>query len=127
VTVFAPTSDAKAAVCQNCALTVWPIHPWLSCYDELWVSTPEAIEAVRMDCANEAGNDNRSVVRMVALLAGRSAKVSGVMANRLGGSGMEAVISATRPITRADGAVTAGNASGVNDGAAALHLASGHD
>jgi 3-oxoadipyl-CoA thiolase len=57
-----------------------------------------AIEEVWMGCANQAGEDNRNVARMGALLAGLPEKVPGVTVNRLCGSGMEAVISATRAI-----------------------------
>jgi 3-oxoadipyl-CoA thiolase len=59
---------------------------------------PTAIEEVWMGCANQAGEDNRNVARMGALLAGLPDKVPGVTVNRLCGSGMEAVISATRAI-----------------------------
>jgi 3-oxoadipyl-CoA thiolase len=59
---------------------------------------PSAIEEVWMGCANQAGEDNRNVARMGALLAGLPDTVPGVTVNRLCGSGMEAVISATRAI-----------------------------
>ena len=59
---------------------------------------PTAIEEVWMGCANQAGEDNRNVARMGALLAGLPASVPGVTVNRLCGSGMEAVISALRAI-----------------------------
>ena len=59
---------------------------------------PAAIEEAWMGCANQAGEDNRNVARMGALLAGYPDKVPGVTVNRLCGSGMEAVISALRAI-----------------------------
>jgi 3-oxoadipyl-CoA thiolase len=59
---------------------------------------PAAIEEVWMGCANQAGEDNRNVARMASLLAGLPDSVPGVTVNRLCGSGMEAVISATRAI-----------------------------
>jgi 3-oxoadipyl-CoA thiolase len=59
---------------------------------------PAAIEEVWMGCANQAGEDNRNVARMAALLAGLPVTVPGVTVNRLCGSGMEAVISAVRAI-----------------------------
>jgi 3-oxoadipyl-CoA thiolase len=59
---------------------------------------PAAIEEVWMGCANQAGEDNRNVARMGALLAGLPETVPGVTVNRLCGSGMEAVISALRAI-----------------------------
>jgi 3-oxoadipyl-CoA thiolase len=59
---------------------------------------PKAIEEVWLGCANQAGEDNRNVARMGALLAGLPDTVPGVTVNRLCGSGMEAVISALRAI-----------------------------
>jgi 3-oxoadipyl-CoA thiolase len=57
-----------------------------------------AIEEVWLGCANQAGEDNRNVARMGALLAGYPNSVPGVTVNRLCASGMEAVISAARAI-----------------------------
>jgi 3-oxoadipyl-CoA thiolase len=57
-----------------------------------------AIEEVWLGCANQAGEDNRNVARMGALLAGYPTSVPGVTVNRLCASGMEAVISAARAI-----------------------------
>ena len=51
-------------------------------------------------CANQAGEDNRNVARMSALLAGLPIDVPGSTINRLCGSGMDAVGSAARAITR---------------------------
>jgi 3-oxoadipyl-CoA thiolase len=51
-----------------------------------------------MGCANQAGEDNRNVVRMALLLAGMPAQVPGVTLNRLCASGLEAVITAARTI-----------------------------
>ncbi len=59
---------------------------------------PEKIDEVFMGCANQAGEDNRNVARMVALLAGLPASVPGVTLNRLCGSGMDAVGSGARMI-----------------------------
>lgn len=59
---------------------------------------PGAIEEVWLGCANQAGEDNRNVARMAALLGGLPENVPGVTVNRLCGSGMEAVISALRAI-----------------------------
>lgn len=58
----------------------------------------EAVDDVIFGCANQAGEDNRNVARMSALLAGLPAGVSGTTINRLCGSGMDAVISAARAI-----------------------------
>src|SRR6478735_8617374 len=52
---------------------------------------PAAIEDVLMGCANQAGEDNRNVARMSALLAGLPVSVPGGTVNRLCGSGLMAV------------------------------------
>jgi len=57
-----------------------------------------AIEEVILGCANQAGEDNRNVARMAALLAGYPDTVPGTTMNRLCGSGMDAVITAARAI-----------------------------
>ena len=56
---------------------------------------PEAIEDVVFGGANQAGEDNRNVARMAALLAGFPIEVGGATVNRLCGSGLEAVNQAT--------------------------------
>ena len=53
---------------------------------------------VNFGCANQAGEDNRNVARMSALLAGLPQEVSGTTVNRLCGSGMDAVGIAARAI-----------------------------
>ncbi|MFX1681494.1 3-oxoadipyl-CoA thiolase [Mitsuaria sp. CC2] len=58
----------------------------------------EALDDVIYGCANQAGEDNRNVARMSALLAGLPIAVPGVTLNRLCGSGMDAVGSAARAI-----------------------------
>ncbi|MGR9236575.1 3-oxoadipyl-CoA thiolase (plasmid) [Rhizobium leguminosarum] len=58
----------------------------------------EAVDDVIFGCANQAGEDNRNVARMSALLAGLSIGVPGTTINRLCGSGMDAVITAARAI-----------------------------
>ena len=58
----------------------------------------EAIDDVIYGCANQAGEDNRNVARMSALLAGLPIAVTGTTINRLCGSGMDAVITAARAI-----------------------------
>ena len=58
----------------------------------------EAIDDVIYGCANQAGEDNRNVARMSALLAGLPLAVTGTTINRLCGSGMDAVITAARAI-----------------------------
>ena len=59
---------------------------------------PAAIEEVVLGCANQAGEDNRNVARMAALLAGLPVEVPGTTVNRLCGSGMDAVGMAARAI-----------------------------
>jgi len=58
----------------------------------------EAVEDVIFGCANQAGEDNRNVARMSALLAGLPVSVTGTTINRLCGSGMDAVITAARAV-----------------------------
>ncbi len=57
-----------------------------------------AIDDVIYGCANQAGEDNRNVARMSALLAGLPQEVPGSTVNRLCGSGLDAVGSAARAI-----------------------------
>ena len=56
------------------------------------------VEDVIYGCANQAGEDNRNVARMAALLAGLPVAVPGATVNRLCGSGMDAVGMAARAI-----------------------------
>ena len=56
------------------------------------------VDDVIYGCANQAGEDNRNVARMAALLAGLPVEVPGTTVNRLCGSGMDAVIMAARAI-----------------------------
>jgi acetyl-CoA acyltransferase len=56
------------------------------------------VDDVIYGCANQAGEDNRNVARMAALLAGLPVDVPGVTVNRLCGSSMDAVGSAARAI-----------------------------
>ncbi len=57
-----------------------------------------AVDDVILGCANQAGEDNRNVARMAALLAGLPVAVPGSTINRLCGSGMDAVGTAARAI-----------------------------
>src|SRR6202051_622040 len=59
---------------------------------------PAAVDDVILGCANQAGEDNRNVARMAALLAGLPVDVPGVTLNRLCGSGLNAVGSAAQAI-----------------------------
>jgi 3-oxoadipyl-CoA thiolase len=62
-----------------------------------------AIEDVYFGCANQAGEDNRNVARMAALLAGLPESVAGVTLNRLCASGLSAVVSACHAVAAGDG------------------------
>jgi len=66
---------------------------------------PDAIDDVIMGCANQAGEDNRNVARMSALLAGLPVEVPGQTVNRLCGSGLQAINSAAHAIMVGDGDV----------------------
>jgi acetyl-CoA acyltransferase len=59
---------------------------------------PQAVDEVLLGCANQAGEDNRNVARMAALLAGLPVDVPGATINRLCGSGMDAIGLAARTI-----------------------------
>ena len=59
---------------------------------------PDAIEDVHFGCANQAGEDNRNVARMAALLAGLPDSVPGVTINRLCASGLSAIVSACHAV-----------------------------
>lgn len=60
--------------------------------------SPELIEDVQWGAANQAGEDNRNVARMASLLAGLPIEIPGATVNRLCGSGMQAVISASHAL-----------------------------
>jgi 3-oxoadipyl-CoA thiolase len=66
---------------------------------------PAIVEDVILGCANQAGEDNRNVARMAALLAGLPVEVGGLTVNRLCGSGLQAVNSAAHAIASGDGEV----------------------
>jgi acetyl-CoA C-acetyltransferase/3-oxo-5,6-didehydrosuberyl-CoA/3-oxoadipyl-CoA thiolase len=59
---------------------------------------PMAIEDVQWGAANQAGEDNRNLARMTALLAGLPIEIPGATVNRLCGSGMQAVVSAAHAL-----------------------------
>ena len=64
---------------------------------------PAAVDDVILGAANQAGEDNRNVGRMAALLAGMPVTVGGQTVNRLCGSGMQAVIGAAHAVIAGDG------------------------
>ena len=66
---------------------------------------PALVEEVILGCANQAGEDNRNVARMAALLAGLPVEVAGVTVNRLCASGLNAVNQAARALKAGEGEV----------------------
>ena len=66
---------------------------------------PEQIEEVYLGCANQAGEDNRNVARMAALLAGLPVEVAAVTVNRLCASGLNAINMAARAIRAGEGEI----------------------
>src|SRR3989442_9726422 len=68
-------------------------NPWLD---------PARIDDVYWGAANQAGEDNRNVARMAALLADLPVEIPGATVNRLCGSGMEAIACAARAIAAGD-------------------------
>ncbi|MDQ6828242.1 MAG: acetyl-CoA C-acyltransferase [Gemmatimonadota bacterium] len=64
---------------------------------------PARIDDVILGCANQAGEDNRNVARMAALLAGLPVEVPGQTVNRLCGSGLQAIASAAQAIRANEG------------------------
>src|SRR6188508_3057252 len=63
------------------------------------------VEEVIAGAANQAGEDNRNVARMAALLAGLPVSVGGVTVNRLCASGLQSIMDATRAIMCGDGEI----------------------
>jgi len=66
---------------------------------------PGAIADVYLGCANQAGEDNRNIARMAALLAGLPVTVPGATVNRLCASGLEAINAAAKSILAGEGDV----------------------
>lgn len=66
---------------------------------------PDTIDDVILGCTNGAGEDNRNVARMAALLADYPIRVPGQTVNRLCGSGLQAVNSASQAIRAGEGSV----------------------
>ena len=64
---------------------------------------PEQVDDVILGCTNQAGEDNRNVARMAALLAGLPVEVPGQTVNRLCGSGLQAVVTASHAIRAGEG------------------------
>jgi acetyl-CoA C-acetyltransferase len=68
---------------------------------------PDGIDDVYFGCANQAGEDNRNVARMAALLAGLPQSVPGVTLNRLCASGLSAIVAASHAIVAGEADVVA--------------------
>ncbi len=75
------------------------------CLVERHPAAIEQLEDVYFGAANQAGEDNRNVARMAALLAGLPVETPGTTVNRLCGSGMEAVIQAAKSVMVGEGGV----------------------
>lgn len=86
-------ADDLAAVPLRALMARYPSLDW------------ERVDDVILGCANQAGEDNRNVARMAALLAGLPLTVSGTTINRLCGSGLDALGMAARAIRAGDAAL----------------------
>src|SRR4051812_20413347 len=75
-----------------------------ACVDRIGFD-PARIDDVILGCTNQAGEDNRNVARMAALLAGLPVEIPGQTVNRLCGSGLQAVASAAQAIKAGEGDV----------------------
>src|SRR5512143_1376201 len=75
----------------------------IRCIVERNALDPAQIEEVYFGCANQAGEDNRNVARMAALLEGLPVDVAGVTVNRLCAAGLKAVNQAARAIRAGEG------------------------
>jgi 3-oxoadipyl-CoA thiolase len=64
---------------------------------------PSIVEEIYLGCANQAGEDNRNVARMAALLAGFPVEIPAVTFNRLCASGLNAINQASRAIRAGEG------------------------
>ena len=80
---------------------------------------PAAVDDVIFGDANQAGEDNRNVARMGALLAGLPVEIPGATVNRLCASGLEAVNQSARAVKTGEGDVLAGRRGRVDDPGAA--------
>ncbi|MDJ0498748.1 MAG: 3-oxoadipyl-CoA thiolase [Acidimicrobiia bacterium] len=83
-------TDDLAAIPLRALLSRHPTVDW------------ETVDDVLLGCTNQAGEDNRNVARMASLLAGLPPSVPGSTTNRLCGSGMQALIDASRAISMGD-------------------------
>ena len=101
-TPSARPSDGSAARWPACGPTTSPPPPCKAVVERLPGLDPGAIDEVYLGDANQAGEDNRNVARMAVLLAGLPVTIPGATVNRLCGSGLEAVIDASRAVAVGD-------------------------
>ncbi|WP_421717990.1 3-oxoadipyl-CoA thiolase [Algiphilus sp.] len=80
-------------------LAALPLRALLAAHPDL---DPSVVDEVILGCANQAGEDNRNVARMSALLAGLPDSVPATTVNRLCGSGMDALLMAARAVRCGD-------------------------
>ena len=104
-TPSAPRSASTAAPCPASAPTTWPRTSSRALLARTPELDPARIDDVFFGNANGAGEENRNVARMAALLAGLPVTVPGATVNRLCGSGLEAVIQAARAIAVGDASI----------------------
>ena len=90
--------------CAPCGRTTWRLSSIAAAVERSGID-PALIDDVILGNANGAGEDNRNVARMAALLAGLPVEVAGQTINRLCGSGLQAVNSAAHAIMVGDGDV----------------------
>ncbi len=86
-------TDDLAALALKALTTRHPALDW------------QALDDVILGCANQAGEDNRNIARMAALLAGLPVSVTGATINRLCGSGLDAVAAAARAVKAGEAAL----------------------
>jgi 3-oxoadipyl-CoA thiolase len=86
-------TDDLAALALKALTTRHPALDW------------QALDDVILGCANQAGEDNRNVARMAALLAGLPVSVTGATINRLCGSGLDAVATSARAVKAGEAAL----------------------
>jgi len=86
-------TDDLAALALKALMTRHPVLDW------------QAVDDVILGCVNQAGEDNRNVARMAALLAGLPVSVTGATVNRLCGSGLDAVATAARAVKAGEAAL----------------------
>ncbi len=82
------------------------------------------VDDVIFGCSNQAGEDNRNIARMASLLAGLPETVPGTTINRLCGSGMDAILAASRAIKTGDAdLILAGGVEGMSRAPFVIHKA----